>query len=151
MQKKAFTLIELLVVIAIIGLLASMAVIALNNARMKARDARRLADIRQMQTALEMYYIDNNGYPDANFAWSSIGGYCISSGGGWTTAVCSGTTYMAIAPTAPTPADGSCVSTNNSFSYSSTATTYSLKYCLGAAVGVLVSGVHTASPTGISY
>jgi general secretion pathway protein G len=62
-NKKGFTLIELLVVIAIIGLLSSMSVYAINVARMKARDARRFADIKQIQTALALYYDDNNTYP----------------------------------------------------------------------------------------
>ncbi|MFH1456844.1 MAG: prepilin-type N-terminal cleavage/methylation domain-containing protein [Patescibacteria group bacterium] len=64
-KNKGFTLIELLVVIAIIGLLATLAVVALNNARAKARDARRISDIKQIQTALEMYYNDANLYPTA--------------------------------------------------------------------------------------
>ena len=51
-----FTLIELLVVIAIIGLLATIVMVSLNTARGKARDARRMGDIKQMMLALEMYY-----------------------------------------------------------------------------------------------
>jgi general secretion pathway protein G len=63
---KGFTLIELLVVIAIIGLLSSMSVYAINVARMKARDARRMADIRQIQTALDFYHDDNSEWPEEN-------------------------------------------------------------------------------------
>ena len=55
-NKKGFTLIELLVVIAIIGLLATIAVVALNSARTSSRDAKRIADVRQVQTGLELYY-----------------------------------------------------------------------------------------------
>jgi prepilin-type N-terminal cleavage/methylation domain-containing protein len=67
LNRKAFTLIELLVVIAIIGLLSSMSVYAINVARMKARDARRFADIKQIQTALALYYDDNNTYPTSDY------------------------------------------------------------------------------------
>ena len=64
-KRKGFTLIELLVVIAIIGILATIVLVSLNTARQKARDARRIGDIRQMALALEMYYDDNTstGYP----------------------------------------------------------------------------------------
>ena len=61
--KQGFTLIELLVVIAVIGILASVVLVSLNSARAKARDARRLSDMRTIQTALEMYYSDNGRYP----------------------------------------------------------------------------------------
>lgn len=62
--KQGFTLIELLVVIAIVALLSSVVLASLNTAREHARDARRLADARQIQHALELYANDNGGvYP----------------------------------------------------------------------------------------
>lgn len=59
--RRGFTLIELLVVIAIIGLLSTMAVISLNDARAKARDARRISDVKQLATILEMEGSDTPG------------------------------------------------------------------------------------------
>ena len=79
-NKKAFTLIELLVVIAIIGLLATLSVLALNNARAKSRDAKRVADIKQMQTALELYFNDKQSYPTSSEMVSSISSYDPTSG-----------------------------------------------------------------------
>lgn len=67
---KGFTLIELLVVIAIIGLLSSIIMVAVNGARDKARRVVALANIKQMQKALEMYYNDMGFYPpDVNRGW----------------------------------------------------------------------------------
>jgi len=60
--EKGFTLIELLVVISIIGILATIVLVSLNTARKKARDARRVSDLRQMALALEMFYDANGGY-----------------------------------------------------------------------------------------
>ncbi|MEK7599217.1 MAG: type II secretion system protein [Patescibacteria group bacterium] len=62
--KRGFTLIELLVVIAIIGVLASVVLASLNSARRKSRDARRVADIKQIQLALELYFDSKGEYPD---------------------------------------------------------------------------------------
>jgi prepilin-type N-terminal cleavage/methylation domain-containing protein len=62
-STRGFTLIELLVVIAIIGILSSVVLASLNSARMKSRDARRIADLKQVQTALELYYDGNQSYP----------------------------------------------------------------------------------------
>jgi len=65
-KQKGFTLIELLVVVAIIGILSTIVLVSLNEARAKARDVRRLADLRQMALALEFYYDDNNAYIDSS-------------------------------------------------------------------------------------
>ncbi len=62
-KQGGFTILELLVVIGIIGLLASIIVINLTNARRRARDIKRIADIRQMQTVTEDYYGKNGKYP----------------------------------------------------------------------------------------
>jgi len=60
---KGFTLIELLVVIAIIGLLVTIVMVSLNSARTKSRDAKRVADIKQIVLALEFYYDGHGFYP----------------------------------------------------------------------------------------
>lgn len=78
MWKKnnyGFTLIELLVVISIIGFLVSAAVVAINNARAKSRDAKRIADITAIQKALEMYY-------DKHLTYPSTGSYNENTGSG---------------------------------------------------------------------
>lgn len=67
-KQEGFTVIELLVVISIIGLLSATILVSLNSARQKSRDARRLADVRQILNALELYYADNFAYPDQLFA-----------------------------------------------------------------------------------
>lgn len=62
-RSRGFTLIELLTVIAIIGVLASLIGVRLNITRNKAHDARRIAEMDSMMTALELYYDENGVYP----------------------------------------------------------------------------------------
>jgi len=68
--NRGFTLIDLLVVISIIGLLSSVVLATLDSARVKARDAQRITALKQIQTALELYYADNGRYP----GWGGSGG-----------------------------------------------------------------------------
>ncbi len=63
MPKSAFTLIELLIVVAIIGILAAIAVPNFLNAQLRAKIARVEGDLRAMKTAIEMYRLDQSGYP----------------------------------------------------------------------------------------
>lgn len=133
MKKHGFTLIELLVVIAIIGLLATIAVVALGNSRARARDARRLSDVRQIQTALQLYYQDQDGFP------TSLG----------TSLATSGVVYMALVPNAPMPNEPNCTVAQNTYEYSGNNNTYTLSYCIGSKTGDIPAGASTATPAGL--
>lgn len=141
-MKKGFTLIELLVVIAIIALLSTLAVVALGSAREKARDAKRLSDIKQVQTALELYYTDKSDYPagtDLVLGGSSAG--CLG-GGGFAGSGCTVTEYMGQVPANPTP-------NGADYKYTKGTATYSITFSLEGTSGGLDSGAHTASPSGM--
>ncbi len=60
---SSFTLVEMLVVVAVVGILASALLVSLGGSRAKARDARRISDLREVQNALELYYDRNESYP----------------------------------------------------------------------------------------
>src|SRR3989344_4554555 len=86
-HSRAFTLIELLVVIAIIGILSSIILTNLNGSRQKARDVKRVADVKQLQLALALYFDANDGkYPKT-----------LASGGASELAP----TYIPVIPTPP--------------------------------------------------
>ena len=64
-KEGGFTLLELLIVIVIIGILAVLILPNLASGPARARDAQRKSDLRNIKTALETYYNDNNSYPTA--------------------------------------------------------------------------------------
>ncbi|MFH1255006.1 MAG: prepilin-type N-terminal cleavage/methylation domain-containing protein [bacterium] len=104
LQKNlGFTLIELLVVISIIGFLATASMVAFNNARMKARDAKRRSDLKQMQSAVEIYYNSNNSYPSTGGSWwgecPAYGSHAYSGANGYIPNLAP--TYMAMLPKDP--------------------------------------------------
>lgn len=62
-NNRGFTLIELLVVISIVALIASVVIVAMNSVRSDSRDAKRIADIKQISSALEIYFGKWGWYP----------------------------------------------------------------------------------------
>lgn len=138
-NKKGFTLIELLVVIAILGLLATLALVSLGSARGKARDARRLSDIKQIQTALEMTYQVSSLYP-ATLADTTF------------------LTYMKKVPTDPGKA--ACTGALDNYTYTQrtvggvVGASYTIQYCLEAvaagAPGSVVGNLNYATPAAIA-
>lgn len=157
MNKKGFTMIELLVVIAIIGLLSTLGIVALNNARMKSRDSRRVNDVSRIQTALEMYYSDQGKYPGVvgNLGDTiDLGGvnYICLDETGFSNA-CTGHFYMAKVPSYPKPrTDKGCDTANAGYFYKShnltDASTYRIQYCLGGTSGGTPADVNYACESG---
>ena len=136
-KHSGFTLIELLVVISIIGILASVVLVSLNSARAKSRDARRIADVKQMQTGLELFFNDCSQYPDG------AGGLTTGDSNGCTAPTTFGS-FMNPIPTNPSPGGAA-------YTYGSGTpfTTYTIGFTLEGPSGGLAGGAHTASPSGI--
>lgn len=101
-RAVGFTLIELLVAISIVSIvfgviLTSAAAIAKNS-----RDTQRKADLKNIQSALQQYYADQNFFPENAFVLSSAGSLT-SSKGNFTTPLPSPVkTYLSILPKDPT-------------------------------------------------
>jgi len=93
-HKAGFTLIELLVVIGIIGILSSIVLVSLNDARKKARDSKTIQTMRELRTAYSLYQSKYN-----NWVTNYISGtaYCgakwpgVPGGIGWINLTYSGT------------------------------------------------------------
>jgi len=153
-SKKGFTLIELLVVIAIIGILSTLAVVSLNNAREKSRDAKRVSDVKQVQTALELYFADNNGYPAGTaIVLGGAAAQTLSSAGFTASGSATGTTYMGQVPVNITPG-GTDYLYHSATSAGAACTTapcasYVITFTLEDITGRLLGGLHTANPAGI--
>lgn len=153
-MKKGFTLVELLVVVAIIGLMAGIATVSVNSVRQKGRDARRVADIKQIQNALELHYSDAGQYPANPTGGSKLGDRTtagaksaqVLSSSGWEETLTGATSYMTGVPKDP--------SSNGAFVYTyavdaDATKDYTITFQLESGTGSFTSGKYSATSSGI--
>ena len=142
-KSKGFTLIELLVVVAVIGLLSTLAIIALGSARTKARDAKRISDVKDTRNALELYFADYGKYPlsPEGIQLGLSGAVCLDNSiGGWS-ATCENP-YMSIVQSDPG---------KNVYLYRSVdGAAYTIQISLEGAMAGLAAGNVIATPSGLS-
>ena len=103
MKKGGFTLIEILVVVAIISILVGSVLVGLGPAQRQGRDTRRIADLRQIQNALELYFAKCGYYPGTAQSTATCGAYqAVSTWGDLTTALTGSSLGVSQIPNDPT-------------------------------------------------
>ncbi|MCX6703777.1 MAG: type II secretion system protein [Candidatus Zambryskibacteria bacterium] len=123
LRTKGFTLVELMVSISIIMLLSTLVLSGVAGTRKSARVLQRIADLKQVQGALERYYANNKSYPvSVGQTWSSV---CPAWGGLSPNAVIPGLApaYINTIPVDPQTAANS---NSNCYIYASNGTDYAL-------------------------
>ncbi len=136
-QKLGYTIIELLVVIGVIAVLSSIVVVSFNSSRIKSRDTKRVVDIKNIQTALELYYYRNKSYPNA-----------ITPGQAFAE---NGVTYMSSIPLNPSPRnDGNCPNSDYAYTALNSNQSYTINFCLKQSTGSVGAGINIASPGAIN-
>jgi prepilin-type N-terminal cleavage/methylation domain-containing protein len=113
-NRKGFTLVELLVVISILGILATIGLVAFSSAQARGRDTQRKSDLKQISTALELYYSDYQVYPASSNDGEIMGcpsavipKACVWGGSGTTSEFTDGkTTYFQHLPKDPSAGIG---------------------------------------------
>ncbi|MEK7605961.1 MAG: type II secretion system protein GspG [Patescibacteria group bacterium] len=126
LRRGGFTLIELLIVISIIGILTALLTANFVGVRQRARDAQRKSDIRQIQSALELYRSDNGVYPVRQSTYRLNDTSACTTSQAFTY---NNTTYAKKVPCDPLGTSG--YNSGNYYFYTdATGTTYTLATCL---------------------
>ncbi len=138
-------MIQWLVFAGILAIVVALAIWGVSISRAKARDAVRVAHVKEIRAGLEMYYNEQGAYPSAPEEGIVLGTgntRCLDSEG--FKASCSGRVYINYIPPAPFPADKDCTSAANQYRYYSSDGAYNLTFCLGRPAGGLSAGLHQA-------
>ena len=99
-NRTGFTIVELLIVIVVIGILASITIVAFGGIQQRARDSDRRQGVATIKRGLELYKVNNGGYPQCG-GGTHIGG---TGGSGGTVDACLTAlvpTYIASLPKDP--------------------------------------------------
>ena len=146
-SNKGITLVQWLVFAGVLALVILIAVWAASVSRAKSRDAIRMADIKQIQSGLELFYNNNKAYstaPAEGLLLGTTSTNCLDETG--FKSGCSGTVYLGYIPAAPEPADKKCSAADNLYRYySPDGSNYVITFCLGRQFGSISPGLKQAT------
>lgn len=135
-NQTGFAILELIILSFIILAFLIVLLVSYSSAHVKTRDTQRLTDIKQVQTALRVFYADNGFYPETSVSGVPKG---IEN-------------FLQYWPVAPVPADGACTQLQNQYIYSPliSGESFEVKFCLGKTTESYKAGLHILNPNGIN-
>jgi type II secretory pathway pseudopilin PulG len=119
MVNRALKPVEMVAIVLVIGALLLMAVLSVRMARANMRDAVRLSHVRQIQTGMQIYFSENNAYPEGvDVPLGTVAARCLSSTG--VSSSCSGSeqrVYLSLIPAPPRRGIGDVACGDVAYSY----------------------------------